>query len=77
LANPLSLSYAPSLQNSYRTAKDNEKNTGDHGFVFRHTTKSTIQKRMDKSDFVKIDLCSVKNTVKITKRESTHWQKNL
>jgi hypothetical protein len=40
-------------------------------------SKSTIQKKWIKSDFVKIDLCSVKNMVNITKRESTDWEERL
>jgi hypothetical protein len=32
---------------------------------------------MDKLDIVKINLCSMKNMVKITKTESTHCKKYL
>jgi hypothetical protein len=35
------------------------------------------EERMDKSEFVTIDFCPVKNMVKITKRERTLWEKNL
>jgi hypothetical protein len=62
-------------QTFYRTPKDDKENLGDHGFGIRHTSKSTVQERKNKLDFVKIDLCSMKNTAKITKRESTHCDK--
>jgi hypothetical protein len=45
MANPLSLSYTPSLQTFYRTPKDDEQNLGEHGFAFRHTALPKAQFR--------------------------------
>jgi hypothetical protein len=46
--------------------------------IFRRCiSKSTIQKKRILLDFVKIDLCSVKNMVNITKRENTDWEESL
>jgi hypothetical protein len=67
------------LQTFYRTPKVNEQNLGEHGFAFRHTAipKAQFRKKWIKSDFVKIDLCSVKNMVNISKRESIDWEEKL
>jgi hypothetical protein len=45
LANPLLLSYTPSLQTFYRTPKDDEQNPGEHGFAFRQNAFPKAQFR--------------------------------
>jgi hypothetical protein len=66
MANLLSLSYTTGLQTSYRTLKNNDQNLGDHGFVFRQKLSKMQfrRERMDKLNFVKINFCSMENTVK-------------